>query len=133
MCGVLGREKERGSEACWDRILEKIFYANTLDATIEESPCPSHPARSSPVGRRSKPTSALCAGRSPVRRVCPSAPAFQKKKSPRFARKGTSKKNYPRFARKSNLIDLEVRDSRSVGNYFLFTVFMCFSILAKYR
>ena len=25
MCGVLGREKERGSEACWDRILEKIF------------------------------------------------------------------------------------------------------------
>ena len=41
MCGVLGREKERGSEACWDRILEKnIFYANTLDAAIEESPCP---------------------------------------------------------------------------------------------
>ena len=40
MCGVLGREKERGSEACWDRILEKnIFYANTLDAAIEESPC----------------------------------------------------------------------------------------------
>ena len=41
MCGVLGREKERGSEACWDRILEKnIFYANTLDAAKEESPCP---------------------------------------------------------------------------------------------
>ena len=54
MCGVLGREKERGSEACWDRILEKnIFYANTLDAAIEESPCPPGPARSSPVGRRS--------------------------------------------------------------------------------
>ena len=53
MCGVLGREKERGSEACWDRILEKnIFYANTLDAAIEESPCPPSSARSSPVGRR---------------------------------------------------------------------------------
>ena len=26
MCGVLGREKERGSEACWDRILEKNIF-----------------------------------------------------------------------------------------------------------
>ena len=30
MCGVLGREKERGSEACWDRILEKLFSRQTL-------------------------------------------------------------------------------------------------------
>ena len=26
MCGVLGREKERGSEACWDRILETNIF-----------------------------------------------------------------------------------------------------------
>ena len=56
MCGVLGREKERGSEACWDRILEKnILGKHFRCKKIEKEPEPSNLARSSPVGRRSGP------------------------------------------------------------------------------